>query len=88
MARSHSGAAAGEGVQRRPQGLAQQLQAVQVAHRGEHVRAVRALPASGLEQPALAGCVQQAREQALGGPMPEQPAPELAQDGEVEPWVG
>jgi len=78
----------GQGTQRRPQGLAHQLQPVQVSHGGEHVRAVRAAPAAGLQQPALAGSVQQAGEQTLSGLMLKQPGAELAQDGEVKAGVG
>ncbi len=48
------------------------------------MRAVCAAPPTGLQQPTLAGGVQQAGKQALGGAVLEQAGAELAQDGEVE----
>ena len=70
----------GNGVQRRPQRLAHQFQPVQVSHGGEHVRAVRAAPATGLQESVLARRVQQAGQQTLRGLTLEQPGAELAQD--------
>ena len=52
------------------------------------MRAVRALAATGLQNPALARRVQQAAQQPLRCPMLEQAATELAQHGEVEACVG
>ena len=78
----------GDLVQRGAQRLGQQFDPVQVAHGGQHVRAVGALPAPRLEQPALARRVQDAAEQALPGPVLEQSAPELAQDAVVKARVG
>ena len=78
----------GDGVQRHPQRLAHQLQPVQGPHGGEHMRAVRALAPSGLQQPTLAGGVQQAGQQPLRGCVLEQAPVELAQDREVEAGVG
>ena len=78
----------GERGQRRARRPAQQLEAVQVAHGGQHVRAVRALAPARLEQAALAGRIQHAGEQALGGIAAAQPAAELAEHAVVEARVG
>jgi hypothetical protein len=78
----------GDRVQRRAQRLAQQFEPVQVAHGGEHVRAVRALAPARLEQVALARGIQEARQQAIGGIAAQQPATELAEHAVVEARVG
>ena len=78
----------GDGVQGRTQRLGEQLDPVQVAHGGQHVRAVGALAPVRFQQPAFARGVEQALQQAPAGFVFEQPAPELTQDGEVEPGVG
>ena len=75
-------------VQGGTQGLGHQLDPVQVAHGGQHVRAVRSLTPAGLEQPARVRRVQHAGEQALGGALLDQAPAELAQDAVVETRVG
>ncbi len=73
---------------RAAQRLAHQLQPVQRADGGQHVRAVGALPPTRLEQAALSCGVQHAGQQALSGLVLEQAAPELAQHAVVEPGIG
>ena len=75
-------------VQRGAQGLGQQLDPVQVAHRGEHVRAVCALTPARLEQSSVSRGVQHAGEQALTGIPGQQPGAELAEHGVVEAGIG
>jgi hypothetical protein len=78
----------GNGVQSRTQCLGQQLDPVEVAHGGQHVRAVGALPAPGLQESSLARGVEHAGEQALAGLVLQQARPELAQDAVIEARVG
>ena len=77
----------GERVKRGPQRLGQQLDPVQVAHSGKHVRAVGALPATHLEQLILTRRVQHAGRQALSGAAVQHPGAELAQHAVVEARV-
>ena len=76
-----------DGVQGRTQRLGHQLDPVEVAHGGEHVRGVGALPAARLEQAERPCGVQHAREQALAGIGGEETAAELAEHAVVEAGV-
>ena len=77
----------GDRVQRRAQGLGEQFDPVELAHRREHVRAVRALPPTRLEQSTLARAVKHASEQALGCPVLAQPVAKPAEHGVIKACI-
>ena len=74
-------------VQRRPQRLAQKLEAVERADRGQHVGGVGPLPPARLEQAAGLARLQQLVQEALLGAALEQARAELAQDRVVEAGI-
>ncbi len=77
-----------QGVESRPQGLADTLQPVERTDRRQDVSGVGALLAPRLDQTALAQALEQDLEQALILIAGEQARSELAQNRNVEPRVG
>lgn len=78
----------GECFQHRPQRLADELQAVEAADRGQHVCRVRALPPAGADQPQLGETLQQQVQDPRFHAMRQQPVPEPGQHCVVEAGVG
>ena len=77
----------GDRVEGGAQRLAQELEPVQLAHGGEDVGGIGALPAAGLEQAVGAARLEHPLQQALLGAAGEQAAAEVAQKAEVEAGV-
>lgn len=73
----------GEGVQRTAQRLADEFEPVDVAHRGEHVRGICALPAAGHQETGFAQPTQQQVENQILAAA-DQPRPELGEHREIE----
>jgi hypothetical protein len=78
----------GEFVERRAQGLAHQLQAVEHPDGGQDVSGVGALPAARLEQAARPAHLEQLAQEPLLGATREQAGAELAQHRGVEAGIG
>ncbi len=70
-----------------PQRLGQQLDAVEIPHGREHVRAVGTLPAARLEQPLITRGIEDAREQAFAGCVLQEAASKLTQEAVVEAGI-
>ncbi len=77
----------GQRFQCRPQRLADELHAVQRAHRGQHLCGIGPLPAPGPQQSRVGQPGQNHVQDPFLQPMREKPGPEASQDGEVEPRI-
>lgn len=77
----------GQRFQCRPQRLADELHAVQCAHRGQHLCGIGPLPAPGLQHSRVGQPGQNHVQDPFLQPMREKPGPEVSQDGEVEPRI-
>jgi hypothetical protein len=78
----------GQGFQRCPQRLDDQLQPVELAHRRHYTGGIGALPATLYQQPLHPQALQQPLQQLLRRIIVDQPGAELAQHRGVKPRVG
>ena len=77
----------GQGFQRRPQGLTDHLEAVEVPHRGHDMGRVGALAAPRFDQPQLHQPIQEHLKGHALQVMSDQSGPKLRQHAEIEAWI-
>jgi hypothetical protein len=78
----------GEDRERVAHRLGHELNPIQRADGGQHVRRVRPLTPPDLEQPTVTGAVDQQVEQSSLGPAEQQAGAEFAEDGVIEARIG